>query len=311
MKLLITGSNGHIGSYLIKYFCKKYKNPIIYLVDNLSTQRYSSLFNLPKNKKIKFIEADVKKYNFEKIIKKINIVIHLAAITNAEASFEKSSLVENNNFQCTKNISKYCIKFNKKLIFISTTSVYGSQSKIVDENCSKKELLPQSPYAMTKLKEERFLQKMSKKKLKFIILRFGTIFGFSYGMRFHTAVNKFCWQAVMDLPITVWTYAYNQYRPYLDINDAARSIEFAIKKLNFNGSIFNVLTLNSTVQEIIKILDNNIKNIKIKKVNSKIMNQLSYEVSNKKIRNKGFKFTGDIKKSISKTIKTLSNSNTI
>jgi len=311
MKLLITGSNGHIGSYLINYFCKKYKNPIIYLVDNLSTQRYSSLFNLPKNKRIKFIEADVKKYNFENIIKKINIVIHLAAITNAEASFDKSSLVEKNNFHCTKNIAKYCIKFNKKLIFISTTSVYGTQNKLVDETCSKKELLPQSPYAMTKLKEERFLKKMSNKKLKFIILRFGTIFGFSYGMRFHTAVNKFCWQAVMGLPITVWTYAYKQYRPYLDINDAARSIEFAIKKLNFNGSIFNVLTLNSTVEDIIKILDENIKKIKIKKVNSRIMNQLSYEVSNKKIRDKGFKFTGDIKKSISKTIKTLSNSNTI
>ena len=58
-------------------------------------------------------------------------------------------------------------------------------------------LHPQSPYARCKLKEENYIKKIFKSKQindKFNILRFGTIFGYSPGMRFHTAVNKFCWQ---------------------------------------------------------------------------------------------------------------------
>ena len=311
MKILITGSNGHIGSYLIKYLCKKYKNLNLYLIDNFSTQRFSSIFNLPKNCKIKFIEGDVKEYKFDNVISKIDVVIHLAAITNAEASFNKSSQVENNNFKCTKNIANYCIKHNKKLIFISSTSVYGTQKKLVDEFCGASELQPQSPYAKTKLKEEDWLVKFSKKNLKLIIFRFGTIYGTSTGMRFHTAVNKFCWQAAMHQPITVWKSAYNQYRPYLDIIDAARAISFAIDNVNFDGKIYNILTINTSVKFIIKILKKYIKNIKIKKVNSQIMNQLSYHVSNKRFILEGFKYKGNLDKQILKTIKLIQNANTL
>ncbi len=73
---------------------------------------------------------------------------------------------------------------------------------LVDENCSKDELNPQSPYAECKMKKGKIKKKF--KNLKFITLRFGTIFGFSEGIRFHTAVNKFCWQASIGEPITIW-----------------------------------------------------------------------------------------------------------
>ena len=67
---------------------------------------------------------------------------------------------------------------------------------IVDESCEVKDLKPQSPYAETKLKEEKLIKDLvSSNQLKAIICRFGTIYGISPGMRFHTAVNKFCWQA--------------------------------------------------------------------------------------------------------------------
>ena len=186
----------------------------------MSTQRYASIFNLPNNRKIKFIEGNIQKLNLNIIIKNIDYVVHLAAITNAQDSFKDEKNVSSNNYNCTKIIANLCLKYNKKLIFISSTSVYGTQKKIVDEFCSKKDLQPQSPYALTKLKEERYLTLLSK-KLRVIIFRFGTIYGTSTGMRFHTAVNKFCWQASMGQPITIWKSAINQLRPYLDLNDAS------------------------------------------------------------------------------------------
>ena len=71
----------------------------------------------------------------------------------------------------------------------------------------KKYLKPQSPYAQIKLIEEEMLRKETK-KIKYITYRFGTISGISSGMRFHTAVNKFCFNASIDEPITVYKTAF-------------------------------------------------------------------------------------------------------
>ena len=221
MKLIITGALGHLGSFFLAEFLKTKKFSKIILVDNLITNRYCSLFNIqnPKNNKITFINKDVTNFNFNKILKKNDIILHLAAITNAAESFKIKKKITFNNYNATKNIANYCIKKNTKLIYISSTSVYGSADKIMYENNKRNTLKPQSPYAVCKIKEENFLRKLyKKKKLKLIIFRFGTIFGISKGMRFHTAVNKFCWQASMGQPITIWKSAINQLRPYLDLN---------------------------------------------------------------------------------------------
>ena len=309
MKILITGSNGHIGSYLIIYLFKKDNKVSFYLVDNFLTQRYSSLFNLPRNKKIKFLEGDIQKIDLKKIIKKVDYVIHLAAITNAQESFKNERKVSNNNFNCTKIVADLCLKYKKKLTFISSTSVYGTQKKVVDENFDIYDLQPQSPYALTKLKEENYLKKLAKQNLKVVILRFGTIYGVSIGMRFHTAVNKFCWQASMNQPLTIWKSAFLQMRPYLDLNDASRAISHVIKNIKHDGEVYNILTDNLNVKHIVDIIKSKISNVQIKKVNHKIMNQLSYEVSNKKFLKTGFKFGGSIEKSIDKTIKLIRNVN--
>ena len=193
---------------------------------------------------------------------------------------------------------------------MSSTSVYGSQEDTVDENCKIEDLNPQSPYAEIKLKEEDYLNKLKiEKGLKFTCLRFGTIFGVSPGMRFHTAVNKFCWQAVIGSPLTIWKTALNQKRPYLEVDDAINSIIFIIKNNLFNGETYNILSCNATVHDITQIIKKNVKKLEIEYVENEIMNQLSYNVSNKKIILKGFEFSGDLKVGICETINILKNLN--
>ena len=202
MKIIITGALGHIGSYLIRNLHKSFPKCEILMIDNLLTQRYSSLFNLPSIVKFRFIEGDINQMDLVDIFKDANVVIHLAAITDAASSFENAKALENNNYNSTKRIAEVCLATNTNMIMLSSTSVYGTQSKIIDEDCSLSDLAPQSPYAETKLKEELLIQKLNKDYgLNCIILRFGTIYGASIGMRFHTAVNKFCWQAVLVIAI--------------------------------------------------------------------------------------------------------------
>ncbi len=306
-KIIVTGALGHIGSALIRALPNAFECQIV-MLDNLLTQRYCSLFNLPKNGTYKFIEADIMDADLTKIFQGADAVVHLAAITNAAGSFDKAKEVEEVNFIGTQKIVDACMSVGAKFIFLSTTSVYGTQNDIVDENCSKEELQPQSPYAESKFKSEEYLKTL-KGQLDYIILRFGTIAGSSIGMRFHTAVNKFCWQAVMDDPITVWKTAYHQKRPYLDLVDAVNALIYILKNDLFDGEIYNILTQNCTVSEIVDMIKEEISDIQVNFVETKIMNQLSYNVANEKFKKLGFEYTGDLQNSIKETITMLRRAN--
>ena len=305
MKILITGALGHIGSKLI-HSIRPGEFEEVHMLDNLSTQRYASLFNLPKGVNFKFIEDDILETDLSVVMKDIDAVIHLAAITDAPSSFERKREVELVNYEGTKRVADACIVAGAGLLFPSTTSVYGSQSELVDETCPIEELKPQSPYAEYKLKSEQMLKDLGAKQgLKFITCRFGTIFGTSIGMRFHTAVNKFCWQAVMGQPLTVWKTAMNQKRPYLGVNDAVQTIKFIIEKDLFDGEIYNVVSSNNTVRDIVNVIRESIPSLKVKLVDSEIMNQLSYEVSNNKMNVNGYDILDNIEDGILDTLKIL------
>ncbi len=300
-RILITGGLGHIGSELIRNLPKEFENSQFIVLDNFLTQRYCSLFELKRElNNINFCEFDVANKKLDNYKNKIDIIIHLAAITNAAESFSFKDELFYNNLKCTKEVIRFCKKYKKKLIFISSTSLYGSQNTIMYENIKYKYLKPQSPYAECKLKEEKLIKKNIKDKNSYVILRFGTIYGKSPGMRFHTAVNKFCFQAAFNLPITVWETALNQRRPYLSIKDACNSISHVINLNLFTNDIYNVLTANMTVKEIINIIKKYRPTLKVDFVKNKIMNQLSYEVSNEKFKNTNFRFS---EKKISKDIK--------
>lgn len=305
-KFIITGALGHIGSYFVRFLAREYEEVEIVMVDNLSSQRFPSLYNLPKGPKYSFIDEDIRELDLKNILNNADFCIHFAAITDAAGSFDNAEQLEANNFECTLKIAKECANYKVKLITLSSTSVYGTQNRVVAEDCTDEELKPQSPYASTKLKEETLIRDLvSKKKLESIILRFGTIYGTSPGMRFHTAVNKFCYQAAFKKPITVWSTAYDQKRPYLDINDASRALVHIINNDIFNGETYNILSNNATVREVTDLIKKYCPGLEISFVSNEIMNQLSYEVSNEKFKDTGFEFEGNMEKRISETLELL------
>jgi UDP-glucose 4-epimerase len=233
----------------------------------------------------------------------LDAVIHLAAATNAAKSFEIQDRVEQVNYLGTQRVAEACANLGCKLIFISTTSVYGTQEEAVDEDCTPEELKPQSPYAESKLRAEQLILKLGREKgLRSFIGRFGTICGTSIGMRFHTAVNKFCWQACLGRPITVWRTAMHQKRPYLELGDAIRALDFVLKTDRFDNEIYNVLTANATVSQIVALISERVPDLQVEFVDAKIMNQLSYTVRCDKFQARGYKFQGSLSQGINETI---------
>ena len=271
------------------------------MLDNMSTQRYPSLFDLPGNARYRFIECDVTKVDLNPFIAGADAVIHLAAMTDAASSFGRRDEVERLNFTATERVAAACLKHSVPLIVPSSTSVYGTQKSVVDEDCAAEDLKPQSPYAETKIREEQHLIALVRQGLRVVVLRLGTIFGTSPGMRFHTAINKFCWQAVMGTPLTVWKTAYDQRRPYLDLSDAVAAVFFFIRQDRFDGRIYNVVTENVSVRTVVERIKRFVPDLAVTFVDEAIMNQLSYDVANTRLNELGFRPSGNMERGIADT----------
>ena len=308
MRLIITGALGHIGSRLI-HSLHPWDVGDVVLVDNLCTNRYCSLFDLPQGITWRFVEADVAavEVDLAQLFEGADAVVHLAAITDAASSFQFASEVERVNYRGTERVAEACVKVGCRLLFLSTTSVYGVSGGVVDEACPPEQLRPQSPYAANKLRAERRVAELGASAgLRFVTVRFGTIYGVSIGMRFHTAVNRFVWEACLGRPLTVWRTALDQKRPYLDLGDAVEAIRFILQTDLFDGEIYNVLTDNTTVRQITEIIRRHIPRLRINLVDTAIMNQLSYTVSRAKFEARGFRYSGDLGSGIRESIQLLS-----
>jgi nucleoside-diphosphate-sugar epimerase len=302
VRLVVTGALGHIGSRLIRQLAVLWPGADVVLLDNLATERYASLYNLPDACTYQFVEGDVLTEDLERVFAGADAVVHLAALTNW-ARQDLHQQMERVNVEGTARVARACASLGIGLLFPSTTSVYGVPHGVVSEDCAPDDLRPQSSYAEWKLQSENLLAALSARDgLRFVIFRMGTIFGPSVGMRFHTAVNHFCWRAVAGQSIDVWTTATNQFRPYLDLEDAVRAMIFILKRHHFDGRVYNVLTLNATVTDVVEVLARFIPDLRIRHVDSPLMNNLSYCVDNARLSSLGFEVRGSLERGIGDTV---------
>jgi UDP-glucose 4-epimerase len=302
VRVVVTGALGHIGSRLIRDLAVAWPGIEVVMVDNLATERYASLYNLPEACRYEFVEGDVLTVDLIGLFAGADVVVHLAALTNG-ARTDLHARMERVNVAGTERVARACAALGVGLLFPSTTSVYGVPHGVVSEECPEEDLQPQSPYAGWKLQSEELLRTLGRQEgLRFVIVRMGTIFGPSVGMRFHTAVNQFCWRAVSGQPIEVWQTASHQFRPYLDLSDAVRAMIFMMRRRQFDARVYNVLTLNATVAHVVEVLSAIIPELQVSYVDSPLMNRLSYCVDNRRFSQLGFEFSGSLERGIGDTV---------
>ena len=296
MKILITGACGYLGSELVRNL--KEKNELI-LVDNLY-QRTSKRINSSKN--LKFVKKDIEKMNFNNYLKKVDYIIHLANISNTTLKKNDSSKIIKTNLKSLDKIISSCIKNDVKLLYISTSTVYGKQKKIVNENLKKSFYKPYNLYSKTKLLAERKINDFRSKKLKFSILRLGTLYGQSPNTRYDTGIQKLLEDARLGKYIFINKRYFDFKKSYLSLNDGVRAIKYVLKKNLFNGETYNVSGINQSIKQIIKYIKKEKPKIKLKFTNQNIINQTPCNISSNKFINSGFLFKDDIKKSIKKAM---------
>lgn len=288
MTVLVTGGLGYIGSRLIREIPDHpaYSGEEIRILDNFRQPRYHALWDLPSYADYDMIRGDIRDADDRaEALEGVDTVFHLAAVTNAPETFDIPEKTWEVNHEAAVDLFEDARDAGvDEFINAVTCSVYGrTEEKITEDfDCD-----PESPYGEAKLAAEQEMFKLYNGEMELTGLRLGTVYGWTTGMRFDTVVDKFAWLAAMGNPLTVYEGAEDQKRPYLHVQDAVRSMLFAGANLG-DGEAYNIVGQNGRLQDVVDAIEKHFPDVEIGYTEAEQLNQLSYIVSDEKIRKEGF-----------------------
>jgi UDP-glucose 4-epimerase len=291
MVVLVTGGAGYIGSKLIRDLSvnPEFDGRTIRVLDSMLRERYVSIMDLPREGRFEFLEGDIRnEADLKKAFIDVDMVVDLAGITNAPLSFERKELTFDVNVNGGRRVVERAVSAGvERYVYSSTASVYGPTKGVVGEDYACK---PISPYGESKLQGEKACLDASKLHgLNATVLRLGTVFGYSIGMRFDTVVDRFTYLACIGMPLTVWESAQNEKRPYLHVQDSVDALIFALTKSGMKGQIFNVIGENASRNWITSVITREVPGARVIITPTPNLNQVSYELDGSKVERHGFK----------------------
>ncbi len=265
---LITGGAGFIGSNLIRYLLKSEKDISVTTIDDFDPFYSKEIKELnisefSKDPRFRLLDIDLATVDGKKLAEKISepvdVIVHLAAKAGVRPSILNPVSYQQANVIGLQNMLDFAKeKKCRQFVFASSSSVYG-----INDHFPWKEdeqLLPISPYAMTKLAGEMLGHVYSKLfDIRFIALRFFTVYG--PGQRPDLAIHKFTKMIATDKPITMYGDG-NTSRDYTFINDTVQGIVGAMK---YDKTNFEIINLGNNYSVSLKELISSIEKVVGKK----------------------------------------------
>ncbi|MBI2449304.1 NAD(P)-dependent oxidoreductase [Candidatus Pacearchaeota archaeon] len=266
MKVLVLGGAGYIGGVTSDVLSINHE---VTVYDNL-------LYEDRYFKRLNFVNGDIR--DTKKVVNSAegcDVVVLLAALVGDGACAVNPGLTEEINFLAVKNICEQLPK-EKKIIFMSTASVYGANEELVDEIGPTK---PLSIYASTKLRAEKYVLERGG-----VVFRLGTVFGVGdqYSrIRSDLVVNTLTIKAFVENKIVV--NGGNQYRPLISVRDVAYYLAEACESPAFG--LFNLAYKNATISSIADDIFLVFPNVEIKRTDILFEDERNYKVNTQKARN--------------------------
>ena len=226
MKYVVTGGAGFIGSNIVKLLLKD--NHQVIVIDNLHSGKLSNLEEVKE--KIEFHNCDILDIKkMDEVCKDVDGVFHQAALTVVQESYEKKEEYFQVNVKGTEIIFDLAKKYNFKVVFASSSSVYGDVEKIpIKENFDR---TPINPYGQTKLEDELLAEKFWQTGIQVVGLRYFNVFGKNQNPSYAGVITKFLNEIKQDKPPKIFGKG-NQIRDFVYVEDVAQA--------NINAMIYDV-----------------------------------------------------------------------
>jgi len=248
MKYIVTGGAGFIGSYIVKKLVAR--GDSVTVIDNLNTGKEENLESV--RNKIVFLKDSVLNMSLlEKETRNVDGIFHQAALASVQDSFSKRDEYYDVNVKGTENILKLAKKNNFKVVYASSSSVYGNPEQIPIKESDAKN--PINPYAETKLKKEELAIKYSEMGVKVIGLRYFNVFGKGQSKEYAGVLKLFLERIRDKLPPKV-NGDGTQFRDFVYVEDVVNANILSMDSEISHG-FFNVGTNSSiTILDLAKII---------------------------------------------------------
>jgi len=239
VKFVITGGAGFIGSHIAKHLVEK--NHDVVVVDNLSRGRLENLSKIKEQ--IEFKKMDILDFDSLKdVISNSDGIFHQAALTSVPESFLQKEKYHNVNVKGTENIFKLAKEFEKKVVYASSSSVYGNTTTIpILENFERN---PINPYGVTKLDDEKLAEKYHNLGVSIIGLRYFNVYGIGQTNDYAGVITKFINQINSNESPIIFGDG-SQTRDFISVEDVAKA-NLSSMESNTDFSFLNIGTGIST-----------------------------------------------------------------
>ena len=302
INLLITGGCGFIGSNFINNYFPKQKINSLINIDALyyCANEENIIENIRLDNKYKFIKCNLCNSEFlDKILNtnEITHIIHFAAQSHVQNSFEDSIKFTHDNIVGTHTLLECCRKYGKiqKFIHVSTDEVYGESLNETNEKHKTEQsiLCPTNPYAATKAGAELIAQSYAHSyKMPIIITRGNNVYGPNQYPE--KLIPLFIKLLKENKKVTIQGNGTSM-RAFLHAYDTANAFECILEKGEI-GEIYNIgcdANMEYTVMEVAKILIKMVKNTDdfedwIEYIEDRPYNDQRYYISNQKIKDLGW-----------------------
>ncbi len=248
MRYIVTGGAGFIGSSIVKKLVARGDD--VTVIDNLNTGKEENLkFVIDK---ITFLKDSIlNRELLEKQSQNIDGIFHQAALASVQDSFSKLDEYHNVNVNGTENILKLAKKNDFRVVYASSSSVYGNPERIPIKESDKKN--PINPYAETKLKKEQLAIKYSEMGVKVIGLRYFNVFGKGQSKEYAGVLKLFLERIRDKLPPKI-NGDGTQFRDFVYVEDVADANIMSMDS-DINHGFYNVGTNTSiTILDLAKTI---------------------------------------------------------
>jgi len=248
VRYIVTGGAGFIGSNIVKKLVARGDD--VTVIDNLNTGKEENLKSVID--KITFLKDSIlNRELLEKQSQNIDGIFHQAALASVQDSFSKPDEYHDVNVNGTENILKLAKKNDFRVVYASSSSVYGNPERIPIKESDKKN--PINPYAETKLKQDQLAIKYSEMGVKVIGLRYFNVFGKGQSKEYAGVLKLFLERIRDKLPPKI-NGDGTQFRDFVYVEDVADANIMSMDS-DINHGFYNVGTNTSiTILDLAKTI---------------------------------------------------------